>query len=103
MKQRESRLSRNIQQALRAEGWFCFKVHGNELMMAGLPDIIVCADGLFIGLETKMPESRDNVSPRQMYVHDKIREANGAAIVVCGVAEAVTAVKKTINEHFEEL
>jgi Holliday junction resolvase len=97
MKQRESRLSRNIQQALRAEGWFCFKIHGSEAMMAGLPDIIVCAEGLFIGIETKMPESRDNVSPRQKYVHDKICAAGGEAIVVCGVQEAVMAVHEILE------
>ena len=97
MKQRESRLSRNIQQALRAEGWFCFKIHGSEHMMAGLPDIIVCAEGLFIGLETKMPESRDNVSPRQVYVHEKIRDAGGWAIVVCGVQEAVMTVHEILE------
>jgi hypothetical protein len=98
MAQRESRLSRRIQDALRAEGYFVFKVHGSDMMMAGLPDLIVCAEGVFVGLETKHPDTRNNVSPRQQYVHDKIREAGGAAIVVCGVEEAVRAVKNAIAE-----
>jgi hypothetical protein len=50
MAQAESKLSRDIMCALRLEGWFCFKVHGSEHMMAGLPDIVVCANGYFIGL-----------------------------------------------------
>jgi hypothetical protein len=97
MTQRESRLSSKILAALRAEGWFCFKVHGNELMMSGLPDIIVCAEGIFVGLETKHPETRNNTSPRQEYVHDKIRLAGGAAIVVCGVDEAIRAVETHVD------
>lgn len=97
MAQRESRLSRKIQETLRAQGYFCFKVHGSEMMMAGLPDIIVCAHGLFIGLETKNPETREDVSPRQAYVHDKIRQAGGGAIVVCSPAEALKAVADTIS------
>ncbi len=100
MTQRESRLSSKIQSALRANGWFCFKVHGNEHMMAGLPDIIVCAEGVFVGLETKHPETRDNTSPRQDYVHSKIRQAGGTAVVVCSPAEAVRAVEKALAEMY---
>ena len=96
MAQRESKLSREIMQALRAEGWFCFKVHGSEFTMAGLPDIIVCAEGKFIGLETKLPDKRTNTSPRQDYVHARIREAGGEAHVVSSVAEAVELVRRAI-------
>lgn len=96
MSQPESRLSREIMKNLRLEGWFCFKVHGNEHTMAGLPDIIVCAEGLFIGLETKMPSKRDNTSPRQDYVHELIREAGGTAVVVTSVVEAVSVVRRAL-------
>lgn len=88
MSQPESRLSRNIQKALRERGAFCFKVHGSEYMMAGLPDIVVCYNGLFIGLETKTP-SGSGATPRQAYVHDRIREALGTVCVVRSVREAL--------------
>jgi Holliday junction resolvase len=77
---------------LRSHGWFCFKVHGSEHMMAGLPDVIVCAEGLFIGLETKMPEKRSHTSARQDYVHGLIREAGGFTQVATTTEEAVRAV-----------
>lgn len=98
MAQPESKLSRKIMDAVRKRGWFCFKVHGSEYMMAGLPDIIVCADGLFFGLETKMPTDRDNVSPRQAYVHSLIQNANGTASVVCSPAEAIRVIESRIAE-----
>ena len=66
--------------------------------MAGLPDIIVCARGMFIGLETKNPESRDNVSPRQRYVHTQIEAAGGAAYVVCSPAEALQVIREVLGE-----
>lgn len=100
MAQRESRLSRRILDALRAKGWFCFKVHGSEMMMSGLPDIICCAEGVFVGLETKNPEARNNTSPRQDYVHEKIRQAGGTAVVVCSPDEAVRAVEKALAEMY---
>jgi len=78
---------------LRQEGWFCFKIHGSEHMMAGLPDIVVCADGFFIGLETKRPETRDDVSPIQNLRHAQIRQSAGFVAVVCSVNEALETVK----------
>ncbi len=97
MSQPEAKLSRRIMDALRAEGHFAFKVHGSEFMMAGLPDIIVCANGQFIGLETKMPQSRGNVSPRQTYVHSQIQNAGGIAQVVCSPQEALNVVRAAIG------
>lgn len=99
MAQRESKLSRRIMDSLRAEGYFCFKVHGSEYMMAGLPDIIVCAEGLFVGLETKNPDTRDDVSPRQRYVHSLIGNARGTARVVTSPAEALEVVRRVIDTH----
>lgn len=93
MAQKESKLSRDIMNTLRLEGWFCFKVHGSEFMMAGLPDIIVCAEGRFIALETKLPEKRRNTSRVQELVHEKIRAAGGVAEVVCSPAEALKVVR----------
>lgn len=98
MAQRESRLSTNILTALRAKGAFCFKVHGSEHMMAGLPDLMVCYKGQFIALETKLPEKRSNTSVRQEYVMDQIKRAGGRALVVCSVKEA-----EFILDHLDEL
>ena len=90
MSQPESRLSRKIAKALRYEkGAFVFKVHGSVHMTAGLPDLIVCHRGIFYGLEVKMPESRDDVSVRQQFVHQQIIKARGNVAVVCSVEEAL--------------
>lgn len=99
VKQRESKLSRRIANALKEQGHFVFKVHGSEFMMAGLPDLICCARGRFIGLETKNPESRDNVSARQGYVHTLIRRAGGVAEVVTSVDEALALVARTLEDR----
>ena len=102
MAQRESKLSRLIMARLRQEGWFCFKIHGGPTMMAGLPDIIVCAEGLFIGLETKNPEDRANTSLRQELVHTLIRDAGGYCVVVCSPDEAVAEVRIALDAELTE-
>lgn len=98
MSQPEARISRQIQEAIRARQWFCFKVHGSEFMMAGLPDIIACAEGLFIGLETKRSSTRGDVSPRQRYVHQQIRNAHGVVHVVCSAAEAIAVIEQALRD-----
>jgi hypothetical protein len=79
--------------ALRQEGVFCFKVHGSALMMAGLPDIIACVEGKFVGLETKVPEMFGNVSERQKFVHQQIQESGGWTVVVTSPESALTAIR----------
>lgn len=93
MTQRESRLSHKIVVALnRLEETWAFKVHASEFTPAGVPDILCCHRGRFVGFETKLPESRGNVSPRQQYVHSLIRDARGVVYVVCSVKEALDCV-----------
>lgn len=102
MSQRESRLQRKIQKALRAEwpGLFVFKVWGNEQMMAGLPDLIICIAGRFVGFEVKMPESRSSVSPRQQLVHGEIIAAGGWVRVVSSVEDALSELRGILAEPF---
>ncbi len=92
--QKESKLSRRIMNQLRDEGVFCFKVHGSEHMMSGLPDIIACVDGLFVGLEVKLPGEADQTSARQDYIHTRIRAAQGVAEVVTSPEEALGVVNR---------
>lgn len=96
MAQRESRKSRKIMDDLRAEGWFCFKVHGSATMMSGLPDVIVCAEGLFIGLETKHDETREGTSAAQDLRRDQIQSAGGVYRVATSPEEAVQTVRDVL-------
>lgn len=99
--QKESKLSRQIMAALREQGVFCFKVHGTEFMMSGLPDVIACAEGSFVGLETKRPGQRENTTPRQKFVHSKIRQAGGVVEVVTSVDEALEVIQWLLMEAGE--
>ena len=99
MSQRESVLSRKIMKELRLKNIFCFKVHGSEYMMSGLPDIIACVDGLFVGFEVKHPETRNDTSARQKLVHQQIIDANGTAVVICSVQEALAIVEEILAQE----
>jgi hypothetical protein len=94
-KQPESRLQAKIQKMVKERGGFVFKVHGNELMMAGLPDLISCYLGLFVAWEVKTLIGV--VSERQRYVMKHIMNAQGIVIVPRSLAD-VTLVLNVIDE-----
>ncbi len=74
--------------ALRRKGAYCWKNHGSEYSIAGLPDITGVYKGMFFAFETKLPEKRSNTSPKQDREMEKIRLAGGMAKVVCTIQEA---------------
>lgn len=92
--QPEARISQAILKALKVAGVFAFKVHGGPNQMAGLPDILTCVEGRFVGLEVKTPHKRSNVSERQKYVRDLIIASGGTSVVVCSVPEAMAVINE---------
>lgn len=98
-KQPESRLSRLIQKALKERGAWCYKVWGNELTPAGIPDIVGVYKGYFIGIETKMPAG-GNPTAIQEYRAGKIRESGGLVLSPCrSVREALEMLDHIDSTH----
>jgi Holliday junction resolvase len=90
----ETRIQQKIQKRLTEMGVFVFKVHGGPAMPRGLPDLICCVEGRYLGLEVKTPQTKNNVSEMQKLMRDKIVAAGGVCHVVCSVEEAVAIVEK---------
>lgn len=84
--QPEAKIGKKIREFLESEGAFVFKVHGGPQMLAGLPDLIGCYKGRFIGIEVKQPGQKPTA--RQEFVHRMIRKAGGEVIVATCVEDA---------------
>jgi len=62
--------------------WY-YKSHGEPMQVRGIPDIIMCYGGLFVGLEFKIKRSGTiKVTPYQQYTIDKINKSKGLSFVV---------------------
>lgn len=85
----EARLVVRIQKVLEELGARSFKIVGSDegFQEVGIPDLLVCYRGFFIGLEVKQPGAEKDVSPRQSLVLKQIEEAGGIARVVSSVAQ----------------
>jgi hypothetical protein len=87
--QPERKLVSKIQAYLEAQGARSFKIHGDDSYQeAGIPDLLVCWRGRFIGLEVKLPGNTP--SPLQEKVLREISRAGG-------IAEVVTSVEQVRN------
>jgi hypothetical protein len=73
----EAAVVERCRRMLKSRGAFFYKTQG-----AGLPDLICCYKGVFMGLEVKRPVGRHPVSPRQRVQLERIRKAGGVGIVV---------------------
>lgn len=85
--------------AWRDRGGFCFKVHGNEYTMAGVPDIAGTFLGWSVWCETKMPGNKP--SKIQLRRHHQIRKAGGLVVVGYSVTDVMEMLDHLENgEHF---
>lgn len=83
----EARLVKRIQTYLSTRGARSFKIVGQDegYQEAGIPDLLVCYRGFFVGIEVKQPG--EVPKPRQLYVLDSIADAGGKAAWVHSVEE----------------
>jgi len=100
MSKPESKLQRKIREALEKEfeDSFWFKVHGGPFQMAGLPDLIGCVAGIYIGIEVKHPEQDHPLSRIQKIRIRQIQEAGGYAACVEDVEDAIELVRRALRK-----
>lgn len=91
--QNETKIQRQVQEYLQSIGAYRFKVHGEIFMRAGIPDIICCLKGRFIGIETK--DDGNTPSELQLAHGRQIKKAGG---IFC-VAYSVDDVIKCLEEN----
>lgn len=88
---REKNIENKIKNYLKSKGAYYFKHHGNQFSQVGVPDIIACYKGRFIGIEVKNETGK--TSPLQDVNLKMINDAGGIGIV----ARCVEDVSKVID------
>ena len=75
---------------------FCWKEHGGQYGTAGIPDIICCYRGHFLGLEVKQPGNK--LTRLQEITLERIRAALGEAHMVTSVADVRDIIQRLEDE-----
>ena len=96
----ETVLVNKIIKALKQRGGFWFKVHGSAFQTSGIPDIVGCYQGRFIGFEVKLPETAQATSMRQRLMLKRIYAAGGIPRVITS-AQAALGVLERIDRQLD--
>ena len=76
----EKRFEMKIRKELEKYNAWVLKTWSNGIQRAGIPDLIVCLNGHFVGIEFKAEKGKP--SELQKYNIKKIKEAGGIAMIV---------------------
>lgn len=76
----EKMFENKVKAFLKHEGCWVLKTWSNGIQREGIPDLLICCNGYFLGVELK----RDTGKPSelQLWNIDQIRKANGIAFVL---------------------
>jgi hypothetical protein len=83
----ESRVVKAIKAKLESRGGFWVKIHGSPMQVSGVPDLLGCYRGYFLGLEVKR-SADEKATPLQKYNMERIRAAGGIAALIHSVPQA---------------
>lgn len=76
----EKNFENKIKKFLELQGCWYVKYFANGMTKAGIPDILACVNGYFVGIEVKA--SNGKPSPLQFYHQEEIRKAGGISIIL---------------------
>ena len=76
----EKNFENKIKKYLESRGCWLVKYFANRMTKSGVPDILACVNGRFVGIEVKA--TNGHPSDLQLWNRDKIREAGGFAIII---------------------
>lgn len=83
----EGQLTSQIKNYLSSKGAYCEKIFGGGYQSSGIPDILCCYKGLFIGIEVKSPTGKGRASDIQKLKIKRIRECGGIAFITDSLEE----------------
>lgn len=95
----EATFSRKLQKTLRERGWWVVKYHASQYTPKGIPDLICCYKGQFIGLELKR-DANTGLSQWQARVGQEIQDNQGLFYKVC--PENMTSVLEDVESRLGE-
>ena len=76
----EKDFENKVKDYLKSQGCWFVKFFANSFTRKGVPDILVCCKGYFVGVETK--GAKGTPTPLQLYNRDEIRKAGGIAVIL---------------------
>ena len=94
----EGRVKAKVRKYLSEIGAWFFMPVSNGMGAHGIPDVVACYRGRFIGIECKAPGKRGNTSELQKRQLKAISDADGFSLVVDDVSQLVSFISESFGE-----
>lgn len=82
----EKDIENKIKDYLFENNYYYFKVHGSKFMQPGIPDIVACINGLFVGIEVK---TKIGIQSDAQKIHERNILASGGHYILARSLEEV--------------
>lgn len=89
----EKSLENKIKKYLKDNGHYYMKIHGSAVGKAGIPDILCCINGFFVGVEVKNPNGKGILSELQKYNIENIIKSGGYAEAIASYDDFISFVE----------
>lgn len=76
----EKSFENKIKKFLKDEGCWFLKTWGGGYQRSGIPDLLICCNGYFLGVELKA--SNGKASELQLWNIEKIKESKGVGLIL---------------------
>lgn len=76
----EKNFENKVKGFLKEQGCWCLKTWSNGVQRSGVPDLLICCNGWFVGVELKAPNGKP--SELQLWNLRKIEESGGYGILL---------------------
>ena len=76
----EKKFESTVKRFLKAHNIYHFKVWGGGFQTAGIPDLIACVNGKFVGIEIKAAQGK--ASKLQLFNIQNIKESGGVGLIL---------------------
>ena len=95
----EKQFENKVKSYLKSKGCWVLKTWGGGFLRSGIPDLLICCKGKFIGVELKAEKGK--VSPLQKYEIMEIKKAGGLALSLrpSGFDEFKKLIEEIINNE----
>lgn len=90
---KEKVIEGKIKEYLSLNNVYWFKVHGSAYMVPGIPDIVACWQGLFVGIEVKRLGAKKEQSEHQKIHERNIVKAGGIYILADSLEDVMEVIK----------
>lgn len=85
----EKAIETKIKAFLTSKNIYWFKVHGSAFMPPGIPDLVCCWNGRFLGIEIKRTGAKNEQSDAQKVHERNIKKAGGIYLLVESLEEVM--------------